>query len=68
VTISAIAVAQAKATAAHARATGWHARSAAFGTKVRPGAVKVLMIILIGALSHWTVAELADRSGMRHAH
>jgi hypothetical protein len=48
--ISAIAVAQAEAAAAHTRATGWHARSAAFGTEVRPRAVTVLMIILIGEL------------------
>jgi hypothetical protein len=46
VTIGAIAVAQARAAAAHACAKEWHARSAAFGTKVRPGADTVLVMLV----------------------
>jgi hypothetical protein len=46
VTISAIAVAQAKAAAAHARATDWHARTAALETELQPGAVAVLVMLV----------------------
>ena len=45
-TIGAIAVAQARAAAAHACAKGWPARSAAFGTEVRRGGDKVLVTLV----------------------
>jgi hypothetical protein len=47
VTISAIAVAQDKAAAAHALATDWHAPTAALETELQPGAVLKMFVCCV---------------------